>query len=68
MTINKENFKTILEYSRIKTRLWNIYMNYIDPRQELSIKRREIMRAAFMAGVNLCMGDMLIDGKKGNND
>ncbi len=53
--LNEDEFKVIMKVNEFRKGLWDSYINYIDPRRQLDIKTKELMRSAFLSGSMLTM-------------
>lgn len=55
MKLNAEEFKVILKVGKWRGELWHQYLECIDPRKELSVEIKEMLRYAFLAGCTFTM-------------
>ena len=55
MKLNAEEFEVIKKVGKWRTDLWHQYLKYIDPKEELKVEMREMLRSAFIAGCSFSM-------------
>ena len=55
MKLSAKEFKVIKKVGKWRTDLWHQYLRYIDPKGELKVEMREMLRYAFIAGCTFSM-------------
>ena len=55
MKLNAKEFEVIKKAGKWRTDLWHQYLKYIDPKEELKVEVREMLRYAFIAGCSFSM-------------
>ena len=63
MKLNAEEFKIITKVSQFRADMWHSYYEYIDPRRELKVKVKEMLRHSFLAGCTFTMNSFY-EGKE----
>lgn len=63
MKLSKEEWEVFLKVQKFSSELWNEYLEVIDPKKELKVEIKELIRVSFASGVSFAM-DSFYEGIK----